>query len=218
MAATYIDLDDIRGPNGALTQLTNDDGTPNEAQDVLFQSCIDDAQAILDGELGFTLAAADDTDVVVYGDGTAYLTPPPHTAGSVTLVTAPTGYTVPDYVQQNGVLVTTDANGFMYPRYPSSPTWWSWQADPFIASSGVWTAGVPYTVSATFGAAAADLLVARRITLELAVQIYRFRDSGGATVVSTDAAVVTVKNTFSPLVRGAIERLKQKYAPSAGVW
>lgn len=214
----YLILDDLRGPDGALTQLTTEEGTPNEAQDVLLQACIDDAQAITDGELGFTLTAAALGTQIAYGDGTAYLTPPPHTAGSVTEVTAPDGYTVPDYIQQNGILVTTDPNGFMYPRYPSSPTWWSWQASPFIASSGLWAAGVPYTVSATYGAAAADLLVVRRITLELAVQLYKFRDAGGSTVIGTEAAVINVKNTFSPLVKGAIERLKQKYAPSIGVW
>lgn len=217
MAATYATIANLRGVVGVLDQATATDVN----RDVIMQACLDDAQAILDGEMGFTLVAAAATTKVVYGDGTAYLTPPPHTAGSVTLVVGPTGYTVPAYVQQNGILVTTDASGLLYlpPGYSFAWSAYAWSAyNPFASSAGVWARGVPYTVSATYGAAAADLLVVRRITLELAVQLYRFRDAGGSTVISTEAAIVTVKNAFSPVVRGAIERLKQKYAPSVGVW
>jgi hypothetical protein len=214
MTATYATLTDLRGPNGALDQFTTDAGVPDESRDTLLQVCLDDAQAIIDGELGFPLAAAAVGTQVVYGNGTAYLLPPPHTAGSVTAVTAPTGYTVPTYVQRNGVLVTTDASGLLYSPVP--PDWAAY--NPFFSTPGVWAAGVPYTVVATFGAAAADLLVCRRITLELSVQLWRFRDSGGSSVQGTETAVITVKNAFSPVVKGAIERLRQKYGQSGGIW
>lgn len=213
----YLLIDDLRGPDGALTQLTTEEGTPNEAQDVLLQSCIDDAQASINLYLGFTLSAAAVGTQVRRGDGTAYLAVPYFTPGSVTAVTTLTGYTVPSYVEENGLLVTTDANGVMYP-YANPSYYWYASYNPFATGAGVWGRGVPYTVAATFGASAEDLLVLRRATIEGAVRLWKYRDAGGSTVQGTEAAVVLVKNDWSPETRGNLERLKQKYAPTIGVW
>lgn len=213
----YLLLDDLRGPDGALTQLTTEEGTPNEAQDVLLQACIDDTVASINLYLGFTLSAAAIGTQVRRGDGTPYLSVPFFTPGSVTAVTTLTGHTVPSYVEENGLLVTTDANGITYPR-PTYAGYWYGSYNPFIASSGVWEDGVPYTVAATFGAAAEDLLVLRRATIEGAVRLWKYRDAGGSTVQGTEAAVVLVKNDWSPETRENLAWLKQKYAPSIGVW
>jgi hypothetical protein len=82
---------------------------------------------------------------VVYGDGTDFLEPPAFTAGSVTLVTAPTGYTVPDYIEQDGLLVVVDslARRRSLSEYAAFPADWPHG----------WTYGVPYTVTATYTAA-----------------------------------------------------------------
>lgn len=208
----YATIAQLRGLTGVLETMTNTDTN----RDTMLQACLDDAQAIIDGELGITLVAVGAAgDRVVYGDGTAYLTLPPHTLGTVTEVEAPDDYTVPDYIQQNGVLVTTDANGIIPPVvYPSD----YWRYNPFATSAGLWAAGVPYTVTATFGTSASDMNVLRRITLDLAVKLWKFRDAGGAVAVGTESAIVLVKDALPPWASMALETLKRKYVGSVGIW
>lgn len=216
----YVSLDDLRGPDGALDQFTAADGIAQTHKDILLQDCLDDAEAIINAELGFVLTAATEGDQVVYGDGTAYLSLPLYVPLSVDEVAAPTGYTVPDYIERDGMLVTTDAVGILvspysYYQYGTYPPLYS----PFATSGGIWAAGVPYTVTADWGASAADLLVARRITLELAVQFFRFKDAGGSQVLGVEGAgAVVVKNAFSPVVQAAITNLQRHHGQAVGVW
>jgi hypothetical protein len=204
----YATLDEFRGPLGSLDQFADPD-----PKDTLLQTCLDDAEAILNTELGFTLTLATSGDRVVYGDGTMYLSLPLYVPGSIDAITTLTGYTVPAYVEQDGILITTDANGVLYPS-----TFYGWPAiyDPFLTAPGLWSPRVPYTITADWGASADDMKVARRITLELSVQLFRFRDAGGSQVLGVEGAgAVVVKNSFSPIIQQMITRLKRT---GVGVW
>jgi hypothetical protein len=221
----YATIDQLRGPAGYLDQLTTDSADPNQSKDTLLQSCLNRAAAIIDRELGFTLTAAAVGTQVVYGDGGTVLEPPLFVAGSVTGVTAPSGYTVPSYTVVDGALVVVNSSGvaisLMTPGLPSGPYFASFNPfwDTTFDTVTAWGQGVPYTVSATFGASAADLLVAEQMNLELAVNLYKYRDAGGSTVVGTESAVVVVKTQFSPLVQRMIDRLQAaSVGQRVGVW
>jgi hypothetical protein len=55
--------------------------------------------------------------------------------------------------------------------------------------------------------------------LEIAVNLYKYRDAGGSTVVGTENAVVVVKTQFSPLVQRMIDRLQgASVGQRVGVW
>jgi hypothetical protein len=84
----------------------------------------------------------------VYGNGTAYLPLPAFEPESVTLVEAPSGYTVPEYIEQDGHLVVVDTTG----RIPNLRGYTPWFVD-WGGTAVLWAAGVPYTVTATFTAA-----------------------------------------------------------------
>lgn len=207
----YFELDELRGSDGVLDQL-------DTSKDGMLSDIRDDVAAFVNAELGVTeeLAAAATDTRTVYGDGTVWLTPPLFTAGSVTLVSGPSGYTVPDYVEVDGALRVTTSTGIYtdapYPRlYP--------YGSRYLFSLDVWLLGVPYVVTADYGVSASDLQVLRRICLELAVQLYRFRDSGGSQQLSTEVAVITVKNTYSPIIAAQLGHLRQRVQPAnAVVW
>jgi hypothetical protein len=207
----YATLDEFRGPLGSLDQFADPD-----PKDTLLQTCLDDAEAILNTELGFTLTLATSGDRVVYGDGTAYLALPLYVPGSIDAIVPLTGYTVPAYVEQDGILVTTDASGILYPSYSPYGYGLPYISDPLLTAAGLWSPRVPYTITADWGASADDMKVARRITLELAVQLFRFKDAGGAQVLGVEGAgAVVVKNSFSPIIQQMITRLKRS---GIGVW
>jgi hypothetical protein len=220
----YATLDQLRGPAGYLDQFTTDTDDPNASKDTLLQSCLDRASAIIDRELGFTLAAAAVGTQVVYGDGGTILEPPLFVAGSVTSVTAPSGYTVPSYTAVEGALIVVNSSGvatsLLNPGLPTGPYY---AYNPFYFTDfntiTTWGQGVPFTVAATFGAGAGDLLVAEQMCLEIAVNLYKYRDAGGSTVVGTDNAVVVVKTQFSPLVQRMIDRIQgASVGQRVGVW
>lgn len=154
----------------------------SEVEDDLIDDLLDRASSYLDLMIGRSYATPASGTVTVWGDATDYLALPAFTANSVTSVTAPAGYTVPDYVEYGGGLVTTSAAGLVYPAYRIG------------MYSGGWGYGIPYTVAATYGVAVPDILV--EATLEVAVDMWHGKDSSFSGVVGVDGegAVVRSKN------------------------
>lgn len=93
-----------------------------------------------------TYAPPTEQTIVVYGDGTAYLPLPAYVVGSITAVSAPTGYTVPSYIEADGYLVATDSTGV---RRSAIGSPWPVADETRVGSS--WRAGVPYSITALFG-------------------------------------------------------------------
>jgi hypothetical protein len=201
---SYATLDHLRGPDGRLDQFILENGTANTSRDTYLQECLDEATSIINEELGFTLAAAASGAQVVYGTGTVWLPLPLFAAGSVSLVTPPAGYSVPDYVESGNALRITNSTGI----YTIPPSYALYPPDLY-ASGAVWVPGVPYTVTADYGASSDDLVAARMCCLEIAVQLFRFGDAGGSAVVGVEGAgAVSVKNDYSPIVKRMLGYLK----------
>lgn len=195
------------GSVGALKQYLDQFGGTTD-KDATLTAILERATAIVETELGYSFDAAAPSTRVVYGDGTDFLTLPDN-ATVVTAVTTLSGYSVPDYVHigdllqvtRNGILgYATPLGGLAGYGYPS----------------GGWQLGVPYTVAATYGygTAPADIT---QVALEVAVQLWRFRDSGGSTVVGIEGAgAVTVRNALSPLAKGILDA--HRLRPGLGVY
>lgn len=169
------------------------------ATDDLIDDLLDRASSYFDLMIGHSFSAAAEDDQVVYSDGTDYLILPAFTAGSVSEVAAPSGYTVPDYVERGGALLAVSAT-YAVARYP------------FYGSSymGAWGYGVPYTVTADWGYGIPEILV--QGTLELAVDMWHGRDTNYSGVVGVDGqgAVIRSKNQR---VIDIIKALKQSGSP-----
>jgi len=200
--ATYADF------VGALNQFQGDPAPPIEA----IQDRLDWATAIIHIELGLTalLTTATAATKTVYGDGTAFLALPAHTPDSVTLVTQTGGYSIPDYIQRDGYLIVTDATGIRTSYGYAGLT-------PGFGAYGVWAYGVPYAVTAAYGVSDDVLDALRAANLELAVQLWRYRDSGGSIVISTEDAAIAVRNRFSPVLAGILTKIRQN-RDGVGVW
>lgn len=195
----------------SLTGGTSPSVTVAVASDARIQKVLNRATQIIDTVLGlsFTLSDAPGNSIV-YGDGTDYLVPPAFVAGSVTAVTAPSGYTVPAYSAIDGVLIVT-RDGLMGPLYGSEAL-----AGRLYQLLGGWLPGVPYTVAATFGYSAipADIVEA---CLEIAVDLWRFKDAGSIKVVGVEGAgMVTGKGL--PATAKAILDARLARASFPGVW
>lgn len=167
------------------------------ATDARIQRILDRASAIIDIETRTTFGAAAVGTQVVYGDGTIYLEPPVFVAGSVTAITAPSGYTIPDYIERDGLILIVDSSGML-----SDPLW------------QVWERGVPYTVAATFGYASIPPVVAE-CCLQIAVRLWRGKDAGFSDVVGVDGGgAVGYNGAYSALVKRLLVQLR----PSVGAW
>lgn len=187
------------------------------AENAALTDVLERATAIINTSLGFRLSPAAIGSEVVYGDGGTMLEPPLFVAGSVTSVTAPSAYAVPSYVESKGALLiknlTTGVLGnAVYPRlYP--------YGDSYQENLGAWLQGVPYTVTATFGANDDDMLVAEQMCLEVAVRLWRFRDAGGSAAIGAEGGVVVVKSDFSPMVQHMLDRLRgNSVNQRIGIW
>lgn len=195
----YVTLTEWKQANQEqLLQTTEHDGA--------IRAALAAAEAIVNLELGYSFAAAAPGTAVLYGDGTDYLKlPATYVEGSVTAVTAPSGYTVPDYVEQEGYLVVSrDGVLGAYPYRGLSY--------PYGYGYG-WQRGIAYTVAGNFGNSAPDDI--KLAVREIATQLWRFRDAGGAEVVGNDAGVRTVRSSLSPLVRSILEAHRTS---TVGVW
>lgn len=170
------------------------------ANDAKIQKVLDRATQIIDTLLGFgfTLSGAAGTQIV-YGDGTDYLEPPAFVSGSVTAVTAPTGYTVPSYVVKDGVLIIT-RDSLIGPLYGSEAL-----AGRLYHPLGGWLEGVPWTVAATFGYSAypTDIVEA---CLEIAVDLWRFKDAGSIKMVGVEGAGVVSGKGLPPTAKIILDK------------
>jgi len=169
------------------------------------------ASQVIDTEVGYSFTVPPTVSTrVVYGDGTDYLIPPPFVAGSVTGVTAPAGFTVPTYVAQGRARVVL-RDGLLAPAYAhASLAGWPY------GRVGGWLAGVPYTVTATYGHASvpADIV---ECCLEIAVRIWRGRDAGFSDVVGVEGSGAVGHNGALPaLVRRTLDAYK--ITTAVGVW
>jgi hypothetical protein len=151
-------------------------GAQTDDADTLIQDTLDRASAIVLTEVTHGYSAATGT-ATVYGTGSDQLVLPVFVAGTVTSVTAPTGYSVPTYVEQNGRLVVASSNGVVYGYGHRGYRGWS------SNGYGGWIAGVPYTVHAMFGWGATVPDDIKEATLEIAIAIYRGREAGFSDVV-----------------------------------
>lgn len=181
------------------------------AQDARLQKLLDRATQIIETLLGFSFPAAEeDAEYVAYGDGTDYLLLPAFVAGSVTLVEAPDGYTVPDYIEQGSALVVT-RGGIIGSLYGSEAL-----AGRLYGLAGGWLSGVPYTVTATFGYASTPDDI-KEACLEIAVDLFRFRDAGSIKMVGVEGAGVVSGKGIPPTAKAILDkRLLDASVP--GVW
>ena len=144
-------------------------------------------------------AYPDATPQTFYGQGISYLRLPPYVAGSLsTTLTAPTGYTLPTFIERDGYLIITDTNGltphgqWRYPYYTTG--WWE---------------GVPITVSAIWGfeQVPPDVKLA---TIELVINLVRETDP--ATLKLTDLAGMPLREKLPPRVA----EIARRYRPKVG--
>lgn len=198
---SYATVDDLRAylPQTPVTGETDD----------LFESILGRATQIIDTELGYAFGTSALGTATVYGDGTDYLKPPAFVAGSITLVTAPSGYSVPSYVEQGGLLIVT-RDGRIAPAYLGRSL-----TGLGYSPIGSWLPGVPYTVLATFGYATVPSDIVE-CCLELAVRIWRAKDAGFSDVVGIEGGgAVGYNGKYPALVKAILDRYKR--ADSVGV-
>lgn len=165
------------------------------------------AAALINLDLGVTadLTPAAAGTQVVYGDGTRYLVPR-GPISAVTLVSAASGVYIPAYVVQDGILVASTSIGAVVPV-----SWWG--------TTGVWAAGVPFTVAATFGYSSQVMTALKEANLQIAVRLWRFRESGGSEVIGAESGVVEVRQQFSPMVKDILRLVnRERHGVAAGVW
>lgn len=212
---SYVTIDDLRGPDGYLDQqFTDESGDELTNHDTVLTAILARAEAFVNRyiKVPSSLAAAASDEVVLYGNGLQTLILPPYVAGSVEEVSTLSGYTVPDYIEQDGALVITDASGIVVAPY-------RYGLGYAYGSSVVWQQGVPYTVTATFGWSADDLAVLAEATLEIAVQLWRYRDAGGSETIGAEGAITTVRAGFTPLVKQGLDDIAQRVRGfSGGIW
>lgn len=207
--ATYAQLEDL---TGYLSQFRDVDADNPDLE--VMDACLTRAEGFVNRTIKTpaALTAAAEAERIIYGNGLQTLVLPPYVADSVTLVEAPSGYTVPDYIEMDGSLVITDSSGIVVTPYRSGLAY-------AYGSTLVWTYGVPYTVSATFGWSADDLAVLTEATLQIAVQLWRYKDAGGSGTVGNEEATTEVKAGYTPLVKQGLEDIAQRVRGfSGGIW
>lgn len=209
----YATIDDLRGSEGYLETFEHD-GVLETTHDSVLLAILERAEAFVNSYIGTTssLSAAAAATTIVYGNDLQSLSLPPIVPGSVTLVTAPSGYTIPDYIEQDGALVLTDSSGVVVQPYRTSLA--------FTTGSPIrWTYGVPYTVSATFGWSAGDLAILAEATLQTAVQLWRFRDTGGSKISGSEITPMEVKADWTPMVKSGLDDIARRVRGfNVGVW
>lgn len=179
------------------------------ARDALLQKVLNRATRIIRTVIGYDFASATVGSDVVYGDGTIYLVPSAFVDGSVTLVTTISGLSVPDYIEQDGMLIVVDADGVI----PDRGIYDAWR-NAFIPYG--WREGVPYTVAATYGySTVPDDVV--ECCLEVAARIWRGGGSGFSDAIGVEGGgAVGYNGAFPKLVREILNEYIEK--TSLGVW
>ena len=181
-------------------------GTTTALPDAELDALIEQASRLFDLFCGtepqyFEAAAnpGSPSNKTIYGQGTSYLKLPPYVAGTLnTTITLPTGYIAPTFIEKDGFLIITDANGLTPHgqwRYPLCAVGW-WE-------------GVPITISAVWGFAAtpADVKLA---VIELIINLVRETDP--ATLNLTDLERQPIREKMPPRVAEVVRR----YRPIVG--
>lgn len=142
----------------------------------------------------FAASSMTPSDLVVYGSGLSYLETPAHVPGSVTTVTVPEGYTVPEFTQRNQRLyVVRDTTSNVR------------------VGSPVWREGVPYTVTARWGMAATPEPITEAC-LQLVVRTYRGQDeafSGAIGGINKDNQII--ERAMPAPVKEILDGYRRKY-------
>ncbi len=208
---TYASLFDLKAQS--LTQFLDDADPP----DVALIARLDQAEAMVNAYLGLgvSLATAAASAKTVYGEGTRMLLLPPHTDGSVTAVTTLAGYTVPSYTQQNGYLVTTDSTGMINGDafYGLSAQWYNYGYPLYV-----WHRGLPYTVTASYGHSTATLAILKAVTLDIATQLWRYKEAGGSETIGAEGGVTTVRSGLTALHKLSLDGIRGRLGQTAGVY
>lgn len=203
----YASLDQLKNELDQLQDTTEHDTALLEK--------LERATAFVNAYLGTTsdLTLGTSETRTLYGDGGVFLSSDVPMS-TVTAITTLSGYTVPSYVLVDGVLRITDSSGVLVePRYPSLSGYDSW-----VYSYG-WQRNIPYSVTATFGYSLDDLAVLTEATLQTAVQLWRYRDTGGSETIGSEGAITTVRAGWTPLVKQALESIKRRMrGSSVGIW
>lgn len=179
------------------------------ATDALLQKVLDRASALIDLYLGFSLDTPALDTQIIYGDGTDFLALPAYIAGSISGVTAPDGYTVPDYIEQAGALRVV-RDDLLLPLFDAETI-----AGRLYSPAGGWLLGVPYTVAATFGSVRQDDIV--EACLEIAVDLWRFKDSGSIKTVGVEGAGMVTGKGLPATAKMILDR-RLADANFPGVW
>lgn len=126
---------------------------------------------VVDQGVTFQEAGAEGaTPRVFYGDGLNFLKLPPFVAGSLTVITMPSGYTVPAYAIQGSYLWVKDATSGVLTEGVTSG----------------WLTGVPVTVTARWGFESTPADVVQAV---IQIAIHLWRGSDAAFAKTTDLTV-----------------------------
>lgn len=162
MSLEYITLEELlaalRKPS-ATEQETAELNTIREA----VSRAVED---YLDVEEGYYIPPPEEpTTIRVYGDGASFITLPSPVFGEVT-ITAPAGYSLPNFDIEDGKLYTLTEEG---------------QKSPYIT----WGAGVPFDITGRWGYEAIPPQL-KEAVIEICVGTYRERPENGFQGIVTD--------------------------------
>lgn len=196
MSVEYCTIEDIR-----LYSFQYDE----EADRAIYNLLIPRGSAVFDKlcgvSPGYFLARAEAdpaTEKTFYGTGGLSLTLPPF-VGDLE-ITMPSGYTVPPFVNQEGILFLTDSQGMLI--------------SPGAGSEGYsWPKGVKITIKAKWGYAKTPDEVVEAVA-ELVVAMYRSRDSAFLRQINLENHQ-TVNSALPPRTKAVIHEIRSEVA--AGV-
>lgn len=181
-------------------------GTTTALPDAELDALIEQASRYLDlfcgVAPGYFEAAADDATAsarTFRGGGSSFLKLDPYVPGSLnTTLMVPTGYTAPTFIEKDGYLIITDANGFT----PSG----QWRYPPFTTG---WWEGAAITVSAIWGFDETPEVVSMAV-IELVINLVRETDP--ATLKLTDLEGQPLREKMPPRVM----EIARRYRPQVG--
>lgn len=120
------------------------------------------------------------------GSGLNYLKLDPYVSGTLSVLTVPSGYETPYYVERNGYLVRTGSDHVL----PTTPSDW------------VWNSGVLVTVTAKWGFAETPADI-RHAVIELAINLWRETDAATSKLVGIDGLIQ--RESLPPRVREIVK-------------
>jgi hypothetical protein len=132
----------------------------------------------------------------VAGCGLSFLKLPAHLAGSVSAVSVPDGYTVPDFIERNGKLYRVNDS-----------------TEKRISRSGVWLDGLPYSVTARWGKYLETPEPIVEACLHLVVRTFRSRDEGFSGVIGNiqTSGQLIFERAFPVAVKEILDVYRREY-------